>query len=79
MREGCTDDGRSACPRSKPGSFTPQQRPRELLVEFLGTHDYAWVRPAQARPFKLDRPLMAPDGPTVAVDEYHEAANRLTG
>jgi type IV secretory pathway VirB10-like protein len=51
--------------------------PTMVLVEFLGSHDYAWAQVHRVERFVGSKD--APDGPTVSTDEYHEAVNRLTG
>eukprot|EP01043_Picozoa_sp_COSAG02_P006137 COSAG02_NODE_171_length_31397_cov_27.217554_27_plen_294_part_00 len=51
--------------------------PTMVLVEFLGSHDYAWAQIHKIERFRGGKD--APDGPTVSTDEYHEAVNRLTG
>ena len=51
--------------------------PTMVLVEFLGSHDYAWAQVHRVELFRSSKE--APDGPTVSTDEYHEAVNRLTG
>lgn len=51
--------------------------PTMVLVEFLGSHDFAWAQIHKIERFRGGKE--APDGPTVSTDEYHEAVNRLTG
>ena len=51
--------------------------PTMVLVEFLGSHEYAWTQIHKIERFRGGQD--APDGPTVSTDEYHEAVNRLTG
>lgn len=51
--------------------------PTMVLVEFLGSHEYAWAQIHKVERFRGGKD--APDGPTVSTDEYHEAVNRLTG
>lgn len=51
--------------------------PTMVLVEFLGSHDYAWAQIHKIERFRGGKD--APDGPTVSADEYNEAVNRLTG
>ena len=51
--------------------------PNMVLVEFLGSHDFAWAQIHKIERYRGQKD--APDGPTVSADEYHEAVNRLTG